>query len=205
MARRSEHSRAELREMAIAAAERIVQEEGVSGLTTRKVAAAMGYTVGTLYLVFENLDDLILAVNARTLDVMLTTLQASTEGCSGPRVCIKAIGLAYIRFASEERARWSLLYEHRMQDDTSLPDWFEARIQSIFTLVETQLRPLAPWREPSDVRLAARALWSGVHGICVLSLSDKLNSGGTVMVVALADALLEHFLTGYEMQPARLD
>lgn len=68
MARRSDHSRDELREMALTAAEQIVLENGYESLSARKVASAIGYTVGTLYLVFENLDDLVLQVNARTLD-----------------------------------------------------------------------------------------------------------------------------------------
>ena len=45
-------------------AERIVAEHGHSGLSARKVASAIGYTVGTLYLVFDNLDDLVLQVRA---------------------------------------------------------------------------------------------------------------------------------------------
>ena len=59
MARRSDHSREELREMALAATEEIIDQQGLAGLTARKVAAGIGYTVGTLYLVFRNLDDLI--------------------------------------------------------------------------------------------------------------------------------------------------
>ncbi|MFC1797586.1 helix-turn-helix domain-containing protein [Pseudomonadota bacterium] len=44
-------------------------EHGYEGLSARKVAAAIGYTVGTLYLVFENLDDLSQAEHAVLLSV----------------------------------------------------------------------------------------------------------------------------------------
>ena len=63
MGRRNEHSRAELREIALQAAEHLVAEGGLAALSTRKVAAHIGYTVGSLYLVFHNLDDLIIQMN----------------------------------------------------------------------------------------------------------------------------------------------
>ena len=68
MARRNDHSREQIQQMAIAAAISILNEEGLANLSTRKVASEIGYTVGTLYLVFRNLNELLLHVNAATLD-----------------------------------------------------------------------------------------------------------------------------------------
>lgn len=39
--------------MALEAARRIVREEGLGALTARRVAGAIGYSPGTLYLVFN--------------------------------------------------------------------------------------------------------------------------------------------------------
>ena len=50
--------------MALEAADRIILEQGYGGLTGRKVASEIGYTVGTQYLVFEKLNDLITHINA---------------------------------------------------------------------------------------------------------------------------------------------
>ena len=54
MGRRNEHSRDEIKEMAIEAGKKIIVEEGFSNLGARKIARAIGYTVGTLYNVFDN-------------------------------------------------------------------------------------------------------------------------------------------------------
>lgn len=197
MARRSEHSKEQIRDMALAAAEAIVDAEGTAALTTRKVAGRIGYTVGTLYLVFENLDDLIIHVNGRTLDELLAVMRTTTAGRVQPRDGIRALGRAYLAFASAKHARWSLLYEHRWPEERALPDWFEPKVQRIFALLEERLRPLNPRRDEAAAHLAARALWSGVHGICVLSLSDKLSSAGQVPVAGLLDSLLDNYLAGY--------
>ena len=44
--------------MAMAAAREIAEKEGLRGLTARRIAREIGYTVGTLYNLFDNLDDL---------------------------------------------------------------------------------------------------------------------------------------------------
>ena len=44
MARRSDHTRDELRRMALDAARAIVEEDGLRGLSTRRLAKAIGYT-----------------------------------------------------------------------------------------------------------------------------------------------------------------
>ena len=43
--------------MALQATEKLLEKSGLAGLTARKVASAIGYTVGTLYLVFRNQDE----------------------------------------------------------------------------------------------------------------------------------------------------
>src|SRR5512134_3891242 len=102
MARRNEHSREGIRRMALDAAERIVAAEGYKGLSARKVAAAIDYTVGTLYLVFENLDDLVLQVNGRTLDMLFDWLVTRVGDGDSPRDVLLALAGAYIAYAEQE-------------------------------------------------------------------------------------------------------
>jgi AcrR family transcriptional regulator len=67
MGRRNDHTRKDIKEMAVKAGLDIIEENGFSGLSTRKVASKIGYSVGTLYNVFENFDDLVFHINALTL------------------------------------------------------------------------------------------------------------------------------------------
>ena len=126
MARRSDHSREELREMVLAAAEQIVVEQGYEGLSARKVATAIGYTVGTLYPVIENLDDLILHINARTLDRLHACMTVSQAQCGDASDCLLQLGQVYIRFADEEPHRRAMVFEHRFSEDQVVPAWFPA-------------------------------------------------------------------------------
>jgi len=197
MARRSDHSREELRDMALSAAEKIVAEHGYEGLSARKVAAAIGYTVGTLYLVFENIDDLILQVNARTLDrlhAQMSELQAST---GNPRDYLVQLGQVYIRFADNDPHRWAMVFEHRLAEDREVPAWYHEKVMRMFAMVEAGLVPLAGARSAQEITQAARALWGGVHGICILALSDTLGITGVDSVQKLTTSLISNYLEGF--------
>jgi AcrR family transcriptional regulator len=197
MARRSDHSREEIREMALSAAEQIVVEQGYRGLSARKVVAAIGYTVGTLYLVFENLDDLILHINARTLDRLHLRMSREKKKSRDAGDYLLRLGQVYIQFADEDPHRWGMVFEHRFSGNQAIPAWYQEKITRMFEVVEKGFEPLAGNRSQQEITQAARALWGGVHGICILALTDNLGVAGVSSVQELAQLLISNYLDGF--------
>jgi AcrR family transcriptional regulator len=197
MARRSDHSREEIREMALSAAEEIVSTQGYQKLSARKVAGAIGYTVGTLYLVFDNLDHLILQVNGRTLDRLHRQLLQEQAPCSDPADCLMQLGHSYIRFADTESHAWKMIFEHRLTEGHEAPEWYREKISRVFALVEQHLAQLAIDRPPREITQAARAIWGGVHGICILAINNTLGVAGVESVQAITHLLMSNFLKGF--------
>ena len=70
MGRRSTHTPQQLRELILDAAQDIIQDQGLAGLSAREVARRIEYSPGTIYNMFENLDDVVLHVEARVLDAL---------------------------------------------------------------------------------------------------------------------------------------
>ncbi len=195
MGRRNDHSREEIRELAIQAALEIVQQDGVDALSARKIATAIGYTPGSLYLVFKNLDDLILHANFHNLKRLHNQVQQASQHVLDPKQRLLQLGLAYLQFALEQPHAWRMIFEHRFNHEMLLPDWYAAAVQDLFALLE---QPLKAWlgeknADADAIQTATQALWSGVHGICVLSLSGKLN----VVHSAKPQLLLEHLMNTY--------
>lgn len=197
MARRSDHSRDEIREMALVAAETIIREQGYPALSARKLASAIGYTVGTLYLVFRNLDDLVLQVNGRSLDALYASLLMAMERCQDGAGCALALGRTYLRFATEHPHRWGAMFEHNLPPGEPVPEPHLEKVARIFALVEGVLRRLAPERSRSDIAIAARALWSGVHGVCILGLTDRLDLEEGGSLDELVESLITNYLDGF--------
>ncbi len=200
MARRSDHSREEIREMALNAAEQLVMEHGYEYLSARKVASAIGYTVGTLYLVFDNLDDLITQVNGHTLDRLYQRMVDDQVPCPDAHDCLLQLGQTYIQFAIDDPHRWSMVFDHRNTEANSIPDWYQTKIARMFTLVEEGLKPLASHRSADDIDQATRALWGGVHGICILALTDNLGIAGVDSAQDLTRSLMSNYLKGFITQ-----
>jgi len=63
--------------------------------------------------------------------------------------------------------------------------------------VEAGLEPLAGQRSGDEIAQAARALWGGVHGICILALSDTLGITGVDSVQHLTRSLIGNYLKGF--------
>lgn len=184
--------------MALGAAESILEEEGYKGLSTRKVAAAIGYTVGTLYLVFEDQEDMVLQINGRTLDALYEWLRARRGNATATREMLLALAEAYIAYAETETPRWNLLFEYIAAEGNELPDWYQAKLGKVFGLVEMALKPLADQRSMQEIQQAARVLWASVHGICTLKIRHRMDLAGGQSTEQMAGMLIDNFLKGFQ-------
>lgn len=196
MGRRNEHTQEQQREMALSAAELLVVREGIAGFSMRKVAQAIGYTVGNLYLLFANQDDLLAAINERTADAMHAFLQDACEPHEDPRERLRAMSGAYVEFAQRHPHRFRLMYEHQLPAAMQPRPSTDVRLKRLFDLVERQLAPLLPGARPDVLRAAAAALWSAVHGACMLAVSGKFKWSGLDDHRELSDGVVDIFLNG---------
>ncbi|MBA4502184.1 TetR/AcrR family transcriptional regulator [Marinobacterium marinum] len=195
MAKRKEHSKEELREMALCAAESLLQSEGLKAISARRVASEIGYSAGSLYTVFKNIDDLCWQLNARTLAQLLARLDAVVP--ASPRCCLLDYGQAYLAFARENPERWSLLFEHATANDVMPPAWLSERILQLFARVEQCLQQMRPNLTPQALELSARTIWSGVHGIAVLALRQKLFVSNERAAEMMLQELVQQYLNGW--------
>jgi AcrR family transcriptional regulator len=199
MGRRSDHSRDEIREMAIAAAAKQVETEGFQSVTARKVASEIGYTVGTLYHVFRNFDDLIIHMNAQTIDEMAALIQRETRKKRNPEVRIRAMAEVYVKYATDHPDRWRLVFEHQAPRGLPTPALMKERRDVMFAMVADNLREISSARIPQEIDHTATALWSGIHGICILALTGKLYLGGAFSMVKLIDTLIDSVLNEFRV------
>ena len=175
MARRSDHNRSELKAMAIEAGLEIIINDGLNALSTRKISKKIGYTVGTLYNIFKNLDDLIGQINLGTITKMVKAIMAQNSQNMTPEEELIQIGYNYISFAYNNFNRWNALFLHQIPEGSKLPDKnFEHFLELHSYLVRTILK-IDKFSE-DDAKLHSKILWSSVHGICILGITQKIQS-----------------------------
>lgn len=195
MARKARQTREDFREQALAAAEAIIAEEGVENLTVRRVAKRIGYSVGSLYNSFANVDELILNLDARTLDLLDDAIRAF-DRTGVPEDDLRSLLEAYLRFIEANPNRWGLLFEYRAQGTTVAPGWYLRRVDRLFTVLEEILAPLFGPDEGADLGRAARLLWVSLHGVWSLAAGNKLYFVSTEAVRSVAQSVVDIFVAG---------
>jgi AcrR family transcriptional regulator len=173
MARRSDHSREELYEMALDAARQVAERDGLRGITSRGIARDIGYTIGTIYNLFDDLDDIIVHLNTRTLEELYEALSA-IKPRKDPEKYLLALAQAYMEYTQQYPKLWGLLLEHRLPEGRTLPDSYYERLYRLYGLIEKAIGPHLSARQGEKSRHMARVLWSSVHGICSLGAQEKL-------------------------------
>jgi len=168
-----------LRDALVDAAEQTIATEGLRALRARDLAAQVGCAVGAIYNAVADLDELIYAVNARTLAALEQTFTAAGDAGTAPSADsaiaqFVRLALAYTDFAAANRPRWRALFGHQPPAGREVPESYTADQLRLFSYVEKPLQVLMPATTRERRTLLARSLFSAVHGIVVLGLEEKL-------------------------------
>lgn len=183
MARRKDHTRDELKQLAIEHGHELITEKGFKAFSIREVSKNMGYTVGTLYQIFKNSTDLIIHINALTLKSMNEYLQLGIKKAKNQKL---ALALSYYNFAIENRNLWLALFENILPIDTKLPDWYEAEMNKAFSIAHDLF-------ENDNIKQEAQLFWASVHGVTILAITQKLHSTKSSSAEKLIKQLVEKF------------
>ncbi len=173
MGRRSVHTPEELRQLILDAARSIVERDGLVGLSAREVARLIGYSAGTLYNIFENLDDVLLTLQSELLVEFVERLK-TVKRDSNPYKRVDALARCYVDFALEKRRLWNLLCVHPLPKGKTLPPAFDEAIAFLTTTLSEALEPILPQMSPIEARQRARTLWAGIHGITLVAVGEKV-------------------------------
>lgn len=133
----------------------LIRKNGVSELNARSIANELSCSTQPIFSNFKSMEDLHEQVTASAHNLYLEFLQ--NEAKSGKYPKYKAFGMAYIRFAKDEKELFKFLFmRDRKNEDLSPTDDFKASIDII-------MKANGFSREKAE--LMHMEMWSLVHGI----------------------------------------
>ena len=163
----------------INAAVEIVRADGYENLNARAIARRLGCSTQPLFSNFSNMEDLTGSVIRRSLEIYNDFVAREfTKPHDYPPY--KTNGMAYIRFALEEKNLFKLLY---MRDRTNDPEPVE---QSTFYDV-LPLIMKATGLDREQASLFHFEIWAAVHGIAVMVASSYYNADMDLISLTLTD------------------
>lgn len=179
MARRKDHSRAELGALVLEAATALATAEGLRGVAMRRIAEAIGYAPGSIYNAVGDLDDVVLRVNGATLTGLAAALEAALAARpeDAPEARALVLAEAYLDYVSARRRLWGMLFEHTLPAGRTAPDWFREMRDAPVQVVMGALGPLFPG-DAAERRRAVLTLWAALQGVVAMALSGALAALG---------------------------
>ena len=165
----------ELREALLETAETLLQEDGPSGLSLRKVGRQLGVTPGAPYRHFEDKDALLAALATEGFRKLRTAILGDQEGALDGQERLRRAGVGYLSFASSHPELFRLMFGWMPARD--VPELCEAG-DAAFAAFEGILQECEEEGLLSrSVRDAGLLTWSAVHGAAFLAIDDRLKLG----------------------------
>lgn len=138
---RMERKKAEKQKNIIDAAEKIVAEKGMSGMTMEQVAITSDVATGTLYRYFKNKGSLLAAVNARINRELNDYIKNKTDLYDTGIEKLEAMADGSIEFIMNDRQKWNAiteLYQMKVEnpDDPHVKEFLEITNEMIQMMAE---------------------------------------------------------------------
>ena len=177
MAKAAEERRKALRDTLIDLAEVEIEENGSAAIKARPLAQAAGCSVGAIYNVFGDLEDIIIAVNGRTFAKLGRFVAASLEGKGdlSPTERLVVMSYAYLDYAAAHPRLWRALFDLQMSTDMDVPAWYLEELGRLFSYIDGPVHECFPDMSAEEVALMTRALFSSIHGIVLLGLENRIS------------------------------
>lgn len=157
----------------------IVRHNGAQVLNARTIATALGCSTQPVFSNFATMDELRLAVVERANTLCGDYIRREVD--SGQFPAYKASGMAYIRFAAQEKELFKLLYmRDRTHENISEPDELGDAMEAV-VMRNTGLNK-------TEAKLFHLEMWVFVHGIATMVATNFGNLDWELVSRVLSDA-----------------
>lgn len=189
-----------LKEQIIDAAREVLLSRGYRNFSLRKIAAEIGVSATSIYLHFENKDDLVHTLIDEAIEELNARLQASVVQGVGPLSKLNALAREYVRFALDHPREYRVIYLVSSEEMTRYPKEKFRRARKGYEIVTSVLREgvesgIITEEKP---RIAAYTFWAQLHGVMSVVLSKRLDT--RIDQNEFIEEAISHIIQGYQQR-----
>jgi AcrR family transcriptional regulator len=194
---RKEREKIELKNLILDAARKILLTQGQDGLSIRKIADEIEYSPATIYLYFPDKDAILhelMDMGFRVMNEYMKTAYAELD----PVKRIHNIGHAYIRFGLENKDWYELMFNSdkpMKHIEKCCEDWDQG--MAMFAFLTQTCKDAITKLEIKNIEedILALHLWSSVHGLVNLYLTERLEivqrNNSSALIAKTLDAIIK--------------
>ena len=154
---------------------RLIEKKGVRALTLREIGARVGVSRMAAYRHFSDKADLLAAIREAGFSQFADALEHARSGAGKTFSSrLRAMALAYVRFAAEHPAHFEVMFSPEQPARPSSAG------ERAFGILEQTIREGQRSGDvrPGDSVAIARVVWAQVHGVSMLHLAPDLSPRG---------------------------
>lgn len=172
---RKERDKVEMRDKILQSAHKLFLDRGFEEVSIRNIAEAIEYSPATIYLYFKDKDEIFYALHGEAFKIFNQHM-IDLVGISDPFQRLIAMGEEYLRFFQEHPKYYEIMFltESPMDCEENQDKWQEGQralqfLESILKDCQTQGR-----FAEMDTQVLAFSIWSYMHGMCALTLRQRI-------------------------------
>ena len=185
-----------MRQRILRAAMELFAIGGYKNVSMRRIAKKIEYSPGTIYLYFENKDDIMLQLCYQGFESLLN-LQHELDKITNPRTRLSAAGRYYIDFALENPELYELMFSTEEVIKQADPEEESVPLGS-FRKLEQHVREwldagILSGGNPEAVTIS---LWAALHGLASLLIKQQLRFLPKERLSEIVDRAIDFSLRG---------
>ncbi|MCD8038594.1 MAG: TetR/AcrR family transcriptional regulator [Lachnospiraceae bacterium] len=141
----------------------LAREEGIESVTARKLAAQIGCSTQPIFRVYANMNELYTEIYERAIDSFGDYYENFKSDVDMPFI---HLGLAYIKYAKEERKLFQLLFQSDNRGSRSLYELLNGKTGAVSR--EINHAAAAGCKNPSGLFMK---MWIFIHGCACMVLT----------------------------------
>lgn len=185
-----------IRNILITKGRELVRQKGASFLTARKLSEATGYSVGTIYNQFGNMDKYIIEQNMLTLGELYAVL-AEIMPDTNPYKNLNRYVDAFVAFVLNNPHLWFLLFNFHIQSGyESFPQEYLRKLLKITNLWRREFNAVFEKLSAAERKVSLQVLWLSMFSLSSFLTLNGLDKMSKLNKKNVCKLLLNTYLAG---------
>jgi len=189
-----------LKKRIIDAARQVLLSEGYRNFSLRKIAREIDVSATSIYLHFENKDDLVHNLMEEAIERLNNQLEQSIVEADDPISKLEALAHEYASFALQYPREYQVIYLISSDEMTRYPKEKFRKARKGYEIVTNVLQEGVESRLIAEdkPRMAAYTFWAQLHGVMSVVLSKRLDT--RIDQQEFIDEAIAHIIDGYKVR-----
>lgn len=191
-----------LKKRIVEAARQVLLANGYRSFSLRKIAREIDVSATSIYLHFENKDDLVHTLMEQAISRLNNQLEDEVTKHDDPISKLEALAHEYVSFALNHPREYQIIYLISSDEMTRYPKEKFRKARRGYEIVTQVLEEAVASGLISEnqPRMAAYTFWAQLHGVMSVVLSQRLDV--RLEQEQFIEEAIDHIIKGYQVRTA---